>query len=520
MVGPGENPALPVSGLFVINPHPIMRSLLSVLFLSLLLAACSGTSRSLDGEIPPPPPVQNEFRAAWIASVANIDWPSRPGLSVDQQQEELRAMLDRLVDLNMNAAIFQVRPATDAFYQSDLEPWSEYLTGQMGRAPEPFYDPLEFAIEEAHARGIELHAWINPFRARHSSARSEISEDHVSVRRPEIVVEYGTHLWLDPGLPEARQHSLDVVLDMVRRYDLDGVHIDDYFYPYRERDADGELIEFPDSASYARAVREGETRNIDDWRRHNVDRFVESMYRAVKEEKPQVKVGISPFGIWRPGFPEEVTGFDAYQEIYADARLWLNEGWVDYFSPQLYWPIDREGQRYPVLLEWWVGENTHNRHMWPGNFTSRVESGSGQNNWSISELRRQIELTRAQEGAGGNIHFSMRAFMQPRGGLADTLMTGVYAQPAVIPPSPWLGDAPARPSLTVERSGDEGRVILRSEGDRPFTWLVQTYDGNVWHTDILPGAATSIEVGPRAQRVEVRAINRTNQLSAPAVADL
>lgn len=486
----------------------------------LILIGCSGTGQSLDSEIPPAPPVEREFRAAWIASVANIDWPTQPGLPVERQKEELRAMLDRLVDLNMNAVVFQVRPATDALYQSDLEPWSEYLTGEMGRAPEPYYDPLEFAIEESHARGLELHAWINPFRARHSSAQSEISDDHVSVRNPEIVVEYGTHLWLDPGLPEARQHSLDVVLDMVRRYDLDGVHIDDYFYPYRERDADGELIEFPDSDSYARAVSEGETRTIDDWRRHNVDRFVEAMYDQVKAEKRHVKVGISPFGIWRPGYPPEVTGFDAYEQIYADARLWLNEGWVDYFAPQLYWPVDREGQRYPVLLEWWVGENTYDRHMWPGNFTSRVESGTGQNNWPISELRHQIELTREQEGASGNIHFSMRALMQPRGGLSDTLRAGVYADPAVIPGSPWLGDAPERPTLTVESVGGMRTVRLNAGGESPFGWVVQTYDDSGWHTSVLPASASDVQITDTAQRVEVRSISRTNQLSPAAVADL
>ncbi len=496
-----------------------MRASFLVGLLTLIFVwGCSGTSRSIETDIPPAPPIEREFRAAWIASVANIDWPSQPGLSVDQQKSELRAMLDRLVELNMNAVIFQVRPAADAFYASELEPWSEYLTGEMGRAPEPFYDPLTFAVEEAHARGLELHAWINPFRARHSTARSEISDDHVSIRNPELVVEYGTHLWLDPGLPESRRHSHDVVLDIVRRYDVDGVHIDDYFYPYRERGSDGELIEFPDRDSYARAVSEGESRSIDDWRRHNVDRFVEAMYEEVKAEKPHVKVGISPFGIWRPGFPPEVTGFDAYEQIYADARLWLNEGWVDYFSPQLYWPVDQEGQRYPVLLEWWVEENTHDRHIWPGNFTSRVESGSGQNNWPISELRRQIELTRAQPGAGGNIHFSMRALMEPRGGLSDSLKTGLYADAAVIPGSPWLGDAPAVPTLTVETMGDLRSVRLNPRGADPAGWVVQTFDGSVWHTDVLPGTANQVQISELVERVEVRAISRTNQMSPAAVA--
>lgn len=498
-----------------------MKHLLPLLLLALVVAACSGPGRSLDDDatIPAPPPVEQEFRGAWIATVANIDWPSRRGLSVDDQKEELRQMLDRLVELNMNAAIFQVRPATDALYASELEPWSEYLMGEMGRAPEPFYDPLEFAVEEAHARGLELHAWFNPFRSRHSSARSPISDDHISRTQPELVREYGTHLWLDPGLPEARQYSLDVITDVVRRYDIDGVHIDDYFYPYKERDSTGAIIDFPDSLSYARARAEGETRSREDWRRHNVDRFVEAMYAAVKDEKPHVKVGISPFGIWRPGHPEQIEGFDAYEEIYADALLWLREGWLDYFSPQLYWPIEQRAQSYPVLLEWWVEQNVHDRHIWPGNFTSRVESGASVN-WPISELLDQIEVTRRQDGADGNIHFSMRAFMQPRGGLSDSLLAGPYANPAVIPPSPWLGGTPARPSLTVESSNGARRALLHADGEQPFGWMVQTYDGSAWHVEILPSTATEIQIADTAARIEVRAINRTNQLSAPAVADL
>jgi uncharacterized lipoprotein YddW (UPF0748 family) len=241
---------------------------------ALTLAALAFTSHSASeaaqqAELPPrPPDVDREFRAAWIATVANIDWPSRRDLTVEQQKAELRRMFDRFVELNLNAVVFQVRPATDAFYASDLEPWSEYLGGRMGKAPAPFYDPLEFAIEEAHARGLELHAWFNPFRARHATGRGEVSPDHVSKRMPQIVRQYGRQLWLDPGMEEARRYSLDVILDVVRRYDVDGVHIDDYFYPYRES-ANGSEIPFPDDASYRRAVANGETRSRDDWRRHN-----------------------------------------------------------------------------------------------------------------------------------------------------------------------------------------------------------------------------------------------------------
>jgi uncharacterized lipoprotein YddW (UPF0748 family) len=474
----------------------------------MILVSCGSVPHAPVAE---PPDVAREFRGAWIATVANIDWPSRRGMSSEEQQQELIAILDKLVDLNMNAAIFQVRPAADALYASEIEPWSEYLSDQMGLAPEPFYDPLAFAVEQAHSRGIELHAWFNPFRARHSSARTPASNDHVSIRRPDIVRTYGTHLWLDPGMPEAREYSLSVIMDVVRRYAIDGVHIDDYFYPYKERDTEGQVIDFPDEESYRRAVAEGETRERDDWRRHNVDRFVRDLYTAIKQERPEVRFGISPFGVWRPGYPPGIRGFDAYQEIYADARLWLREGWLDYFTPQLYWPIHQTEVSYPVLLDWWIGENVHGRHMWPGNFTSRVSSGTGANNWPAAEILEQIRLTRARAGAEGNVHFSMRALMENRLGLADSLRDGLYARPALVPASPWLGGAdPVRP--VAMRRGEE--LSLGAVGtERPWLWVVQYRTGDVWHESIMPGARESTEVVAGASDVHVSSVNRLGRIS-------
>jgi uncharacterized lipoprotein YddW (UPF0748 family) len=494
-----------------------MKAFLAVLLLAVASIRCvSPDALVQDNSVNTPPEIEREFRAAWVATVANIDWPSRRDLTVDQQKAELRQRFDRFVELNLNAVVFQVRPATDAMYASEYEPWSEFLTGRQGRAPEPLYDPLEFAIQEAHARGLELHAWFNPFRARHPSERGQASAEHVSNARSELVRQYGRHLWLDPGMPEARQYSLDVIMDVVRRYDVDGVHIDDYFYPYRET-ANGREIPFPDEESYHRARSKGETRSRDDWRRHNVDRFVQAMYQAVKEEKPHVKVGISPFGIWRPGHPAQIEGFDAYEQIYADARLWLNEGWLDYFAPQLYWRIDPAPQSYPVLLDWWVGENTHGRHMWPGNFTSRVESGDSnpRNNWPVSELTRQIEKTRAQDGADGNIHFSAKALWEPRGGLGETLRTGLYSTQALIPASTWLeAEAPLTPRASVN-----GRSIRLStvEGEQPSRWVVQLHDGREWTTRILPGNVDQLAVAEEVTTAWVRTVNRVNETSDPAV---
>ncbi|MDP9348286.1 MAG: family 10 glycosylhydrolase, partial [Gemmatimonadota bacterium] len=283
----------------------------------------------------------------WVASVANIDWPSRPGLSVAQQQAELLLILDRCAALRMNAVVLQVRPAADALYRSPHEPWSEYLTGEQGR--DPGYDPLEFAIAEAHRRGLELHAWFNPYRARHPSARAPNAPGHVSRTRPEWVKSYGRNLWMDPGEPAVQDQTVRVILDVVRRYDVDGVHLDDYFYPYPENDpATRQPLPFPDSASYARYQAAGGRLGRDDWRRSNVDGLVQRLHREIRSAKPWVRFGISPFSIWRAGFPAGVRGFDPYEQLYADSRKWLVNGWVDYFAPQLYQPIGHTAQGYPT----------------------------------------------------------------------------------------------------------------------------------------------------------------------------
>ncbi|MGI8617887.1 MAG: glycoside hydrolase family 10 protein [Gemmatimonadaceae bacterium] len=470
-----------------------------------------------------PPPIAREFRAAWIASVNNIDWPSRTGLSTAEQQAELVAILDRSVALNLNALILQVRPATDALYASAIEPWSPYLTGSMGKAPEPLYDPLAFAVAEAHKRGLELHAWFNPFRAKHTSFRGEISSSHISRTHPGLVRSYGRSLWLDPGDPAVHRHSVAVILDVVNRYDVDGVHIDDYFYPYQERDSvTNALLPFPDATTY---LMYGGGMPRDDWRRLNVDRFVGELYFAVRAAKPHVKIGVSPFGIWRPGYPQGVTGFDAYASIYADARKWLNSGWLDYFSPQLYWRSDSPGQNYASLLSWWVGENTHGRHIWVGNFTSRTDTVVGPQSWRAAELLHQIELTRAQPGAGGNVHFSMRALMRNRDSVADLLAAGPYTQPALVPASPWL-DAlpPAMPWLFVSAdsaSRDPMAHMRPGDAELPWLWRVSTRYGSEWRTVIVPGSTLFFRLthpagGMAPSEVWLTAVDRTGNESLPS----
>jgi uncharacterized lipoprotein YddW (UPF0748 family) len=468
--------------------------------------------------LPEPPAIAREFRAVWVASVSNIDWPSRRDLPVAQQQAELVALLDRAAELRMNAVIFQVRPGGDALYASTLEPWSEYLTGEMGRPPEPFWDPLAFAVAEAHRRGLELHAWFNPYRARHPSARGPVSRDHISRTRPELVRSYGSHLWMDPGEAAVREHTLAVILDVVRRYDVHGVHIDDYFYPYQERDRAGRAIPFPDDPSWNRYRAGGGALSRNDWRRDNVDRLVEAIYAGVKAEKPWVKFGISPFGIWRPGHPAGVTGLDAYSALYADARKWLVHGWLDYFTPQLYWRVDKEGQRYPLLLGWWADQNVMGRHLWPGNFTSRVGATAGES-WASEELMEQIRLTRAHAGAGGNVHFSMRSLMRNPAGLTDALREA-YAEPALVPASPWLGDVPPpAPEVALRRQGETATLALRpvaataAAAGAPWLWVVQLLEADAWRTEVLPGWHRDVAVGTGVAAARVLAVDRLGNTS-------
>jgi uncharacterized lipoprotein YddW (UPF0748 family) len=468
------------------------------------LPALSVAAAAAPDDAPPSPP--REFRGVWVATVGNLDWPSRKGLTSKEQQAELIALLDRAAALKLNAVIFQVRPMADALYASKLEPWSEFLTGTLGQAPDPAYDPLELAVREAHARGLELHAWFNPYRAWHPSATSAAPANHLVKSRPDLARPYGKHYWLNPTSKDVQDHSVGVILDVVKRYDLDGVHIDDYFYPYPEKDKEGRPIPFPDGDDWEKYRKTGGALGRDDWRRDAVNRFVERMYKEVKVAKPWVKVGISPFGIWRPGHPEGIAGLDQYAELYADAKRWLNEGWVDYLSPQLYWPIAQEKQSYPKLLAWWADENSKGRHLWPGNYTSRVTGAD--KGWPASEIVKQIKLTRAQKGASGNVHFSMKALRGNTGGINDALK-GVYAEPALVPATPWVKEkAPERPQL--EWAADRRTLTIRAAGDGVRLYVVRHQSAGRWAIRLVPAEGKSVKIAfeEAPARVAVSAVGR------------
>ena len=493
------------------------------------LPAATPTAPALQAnELPPPDP--REFRAAWVASVANIDWPSKPGLTAEAQRSEALAILNRAQTLGLNALILQIRPAGDALYPSTLEPWSEYLSGEQGKPPQPLYDPLSFWVQEAHRRALELHVWFNPYRARHSSAKTPLVAPHIGVRQSALVKRYGDQLWMDPGEPAAAAHTLAVMADVVRRYDIDGVHIDDYFYPYPvsvPAGPNGVEQPFPDEESYARYRLGGGQQQREDWRRANVDALVQQIYTTVHQIKPWVRVGISPFGVGKPERrPAGVVGFSQYDKLYADVERWFTEGWLDYLAPQLYWQINREGLQFPVLLDHWMAENTRGRHLWPGLFTSLVSKGepaasAGPRVWPAREITEQIQLQR-QRGAraGGHIHFSMAALMQDRDGLATQLQNGLYAQAALVPATPWLDDASAAPAAPLLRRVGDRITIEPAAGASPARWSVWTRTGGHWRFTVLPGAQRSLPVPAGTDRVAVSAINRLGAASAQHLLNL
>jgi uncharacterized lipoprotein YddW (UPF0748 family) len=484
----------------------------------LLVLALAGGAVQPPATAQMPPPVEREFRGLWVATVDNIDWPSKRGLSTREQKAELTAILDRAVELNLNVIVFQVRPCCDAIYDSKIEPWSEYLTGQMGKAPRPWYDPLAFAVEEAHKRGLELHAWFNPFRAHFRDSKTPVSRNHVSITHPDLVRTYGGFLWLDPTEPEARDYSLSVIMDVVRRYDIDGVHIDDKILPYPEKEG-GRELEFPDGASWARYQKTGGRLSRNDWRRENVDLFVQAVYEGIKRDKPWVKFGISPFGIWQPNHPKGITGFDAYEKQFCDSRKWLANGWLDYLAPQLYWPIAQKAQSFPVLLNWWADQNARHRLLIAG---MRVNGWRGIDN-EARETATEIALTRRQIGTSGEILWHSAPLLSNRGGVADALRKGVYAGPALVPACTWLGNTlPARPLLTARESGRKIKLNWKEDSGGVWLWVVRKKTGGGWTTEILPGSQTREVVPDGAgsappEFIAVSAVNRYGNVGEAAV---
>lgn len=392
---------------------------------------------------------KRELRAAWIATVSNIDWPSKPGLPAAEQQRQFIARLDQLQAIGINTVIVQIRPTADAFYKSDIEPWSRYLTGRVGTPPSPYYDPLEFMVTEAHRRNMDFHAWFNPFRALTDSKKNPNPPEHVTRKHPDWVISYGGKSYLDPGNPAARDYVISIISDVVARYDIDAVHIDDYFYPYRIAGQ-----EFGDAVSF-RKFNNG-IPNREDWRRNNVTVFVQQLNTIIKAQKPWMKLGISPFGVWRNQSKDPIGsptrgGQTCFDDLYADVRLWQEKGWIDYLMPQLYWEHNHRLVAFEVLQPWWQS-HAYERHVYYGLGLYRMLPPAKGVWRSAAELLWQIRDIRKLAPGSGYALYSASNLDKITVRISDSL-EAVNRHPAIPPAMPWLDSiAPAQPRLSVTAS--------------------------------------------------------------------
>ncbi len=367
---------------------------------------------------------KREFRGVWIATVDNIDWPSKGDFNSDSQKAAFIKLLDMHQRNGINAVIVQVRPAADAFYASPYEPWSEWLTGKQGLPPTPYYDPLEFMVTEAHKRGMEFHAWMNPYRAQFNIYNSSISATHITRVHPEWFLTYGDKRYFDPGNKEVQQYVAGIVKDIVSRYDVDAIHFDDYFYPYR---IPGK--EFPDNGKF---LQYGNGMNKDEWRRSNTDSIILLLSKVIKSENKKCQFGISPFGVWRNADKDSVNGSNTkagqtnYDDLYADILLWLKKGWIDYVAPQLYWEIGHRAAPYEVLLDWW-SKHSYGRNCYIGLGIYKANSNAA---WKDkTQIPRQITALRNTPNVQGMIFYSSRIFNSNPNGWSDSLRLNYFATP-------------------------------------------------------------------------------------------
>ena len=419
----------------------------------------------LKGQEAPP---KRELRAVWVTTLANLDWPSSARLSPRSQQLEFIRLLEEMQGLGMNAIMVQVRPAGDAFYPSKLAPWSQYLTGKQGQAPEPFYDPLDFMIRECHARNIEFHAWFNPFRALSHKKFSSVAASNPLNFHSDWFFEYGDSKYFDPGHPKAREHIIKVIMEVVENYDIDGVHLDDYFYPYPR--AGEPLPDGKNWKTYGSGYRDKAS-----WRRHNVDDFIATLSDSIFLEKQWVKFGVSPFGVWRnqeqdPKGSPTVRALSGYDELFADARKWLELGWVDYLAPQLYWSIGSRRASFSKLLNWW-GEVAPHRHLYIGHAVYLMQQNPAPSWASASEFMKQVDLCRSTENASGNIWFRASTLMSNTNNLRKKLCDSYYNYHALPPTMPWLDSIPPNRPRSFWAQATEDGVFMEWRQPTPASDL-------------------------------------------------
>lgn len=445
-----------------------VKSLLCVFFL--LLMAGGVFAQVQTGSAYP----KREFRAAWIQSVNG----QFRGMPTEKLKQNLIGQLNSLQKAGINAIIFQVRPEADALYASRLEPWSRFLTGVQGKAPEPYWDPMQFMIDECHKRGMEFHAWINPYRTK-TTLKSELAPNHVYNVHPEWFVTYGDQLYFDPALPESRRHICMVVSDIVSRYDVDAIHMDDYFYPYPIKGKD-----FPDDASFARFG--GGFSNKGDWRRSNVNVLIKKLHETIREIKPWVKFGVSPFGIYRNESSDplgsKTKGLQNYDDLYADVLLWAREGWIDYNIPQIYWHIGHPVADYETLVKWWA-RNTENRPLFIGQSVMNTVQNAAPKNPSINQLPRKMALQRAYQTIGGSCQWPASAVVENAGKYRDALIAEYHKYPALPPVFDFMdNEAPAKVRKMKPVWTEDGYILFwtapkyKEEMNRAVQYVVYCFN--------------------------------------------
>ena len=452
-------------------------------------------------------PPKREFRGAWLHTVFQDGYLRR---TTEQNRDFLRNQLDALKAAGCNAVIFQVRPQADAFYPSRLEPWSRFLTHD-GKAPVPAWDPLQFVIDEAHARGMELHAWLNPYRI--TSARNQtLPAGHIARREPWRTVRFDGKLYFDPGRPENRDFIAEVVLDIITRYDVDGIHFDDYFYPYPVRG-----VKFADDSSYARF---GNGMSRADWRRHNVDLLIEQIHTLIRAHKPWVVFGVSPFGIWRNKTSDprgsESSGLQNYDDLYADVVLWASRGWIDYQMPQLYWPLEHRAAPSGKLARWWA-DNACGRHMYFGQDVARTMEADP------PELDAKIGLMRSLDAVQGNCWWPGYDVAANRAGVADSLAARHQCTPAIVPAYPWISANRPAPAKSLRFSG--GRLVWTApavsySADDAVEFVVYRFEPgetvDISRADAIQGVTRQPEWPVSVSGVYVvTSLSRVNQESEP-----
>ncbi|MER7503109.1 family 10 glycosylhydrolase [Nonomuraea pusilla] len=478
--------------------------------------ATSGSTGAAEAAAPCTPDPRypkRQLRGVWIATVKNIDWPSRAGLSPERQKADYVKILDSAVKRRLNAVFVQVRPASDAVYKSSLEPWSQYLTGTAGK--DPGWDPLPFLIDEAHKRGLEFHAWFNPYRASYDGKAADLPANHPARRHPDWVVRHDGRLYYNPGLPQVRDHVTKVVTDVVRRYDVDGVHFDDYFYPYP-----GQGGRFDDAAAFAKY---GKGEKLADWRRDNVDKLIAEVDEAVHRTKGYVKFGVSPFGIWRNKAEDPsgsgTSGMSAYDAIYADARSWIKHGTVDYVIPQLYWPRGFKAADYRTLVAWWADAvKGTDVQLYIGQALYRVGARDDKAWTRPGELSAHLTYNRKFEQVKGDVYFSAKQLLTNPLRAIDRVVAEHYTRPALLPLIKGLdGEAPAKPG----GAGASGATVswTPSKGARAYAVYQEPKSGpDCRHVDArsLLAVVTALSfTAPAPGTYLVTALDRLQHESKP-----